>query len=66
MNKSSGGILVCAEVPFLPCMNLRPFRGDADGIHMNAWAPNGFLVGTAAATLATVLSLFQHGPDSHD
>jgi 3-dehydroquinate synthase class II len=41
MNQSSGGILVCAEVPFLPYMNLRPFRVDADGIHMYAWAPNG-------------------------
>jgi 3-amino-4-hydroxybenzoic acid synthase len=39
--QSSGGILVCAEVPFLPYMNLRPFRVDADGIHMYAWAPNG-------------------------
>jgi len=25
----------------LPYMNLRPFRVDADGIHMYAWAPNG-------------------------
>ena len=27
---------------------------------------SGFLVGAAATALATVLSLFQHGPDSHD
>ena len=27
---------------------------------------SGFLVGTAVAALATVLSLFRHGPDSHD
>lgn len=25
----------------MPYMNLRPFRVDADGIHMYAWAPNG-------------------------
>jgi len=25
----------------VPYMNLRPFRVDADGIHMYAWAPNG-------------------------
>jgi 3-amino-4-hydroxybenzoic acid synthase len=25
----------------LPYMNLRPFRVDADGIHMYVWAPNG-------------------------
>ncbi|HEY1623424.1 MAG TPA: 3-dehydroquinate synthase II [Streptosporangiaceae bacterium] len=50
--QSSGGILVCAEVPFLPYMNLCPFRVDADGIHMYA--------------SATVLNVSQHGPDSHD
>src|ERR1700722_1184998 len=27
---------------------------------------SGFLASAAAAALATVLSLFQHGPDSHD
>ena len=41
MKQSSDGILVCVEVPFLPYMNLRPFRVDADGIHVYAWAPNG-------------------------
>lgn len=25
----------------MPYINLRPFRVDADGIHMYAWAPNG-------------------------
>jgi 3-amino-4-hydroxybenzoic acid synthase len=38
---SGGGILVCAEVHYLPYMNLRPFRVNAGGIHMYAWAPGG-------------------------
>lgn len=38
---SGGGILVCAEVHFLPYMNLRPFRVNTGGIHMYAWAPGG-------------------------
>lgn len=38
---SGGGILVCAEVHFLPYMNLRPFRVNAGGIHMYTWAPDG-------------------------
>jgi 3-dehydroquinate synthase II/3-amino-4-hydroxybenzoic acid synthase len=38
---SGGGILVCAEVHHLPYMNLRPFRVNAGGIHMYAWAPDG-------------------------
>jgi 3-amino-4-hydroxybenzoic acid synthase len=41
MKQPTGGNLVCAEVSFLPYMNLRPFRVDADGIQMYAWAPNG-------------------------
>jgi 3-amino-4-hydroxybenzoic acid synthase len=38
---SGGGVLVCAEVHYLPYMKLRPFRVNAGGIHMYAWAPNG-------------------------
>jgi 3-amino-4-hydroxybenzoic acid synthase len=38
---SGGGILVCAEVHFLPYMNLRPFRVNAGAIHMYTWAPDG-------------------------
>jgi 3-dehydroquinate synthase II/3-amino-4-hydroxybenzoic acid synthase len=38
---SGGGILVCAEVHFLPYMNLRPFRVNAGAIHMYAWGPGG-------------------------
>lgn len=38
---SGGGILVCAEVHYLPYMNLRPFRVNAGGIHMYAWGPEG-------------------------
>ncbi|MEC4015032.1 3-dehydroquinate synthase II [Streptomyces sp. H27-D2] len=30
---SSGGILVCAEVHYLPYMNLRPFRVNAGAVH---------------------------------
>jgi len=34
--------------------------------HVSRDGHSGFLVGTATAALAAVLSLFQHGPDSHD
>ena len=36
---STGGILVCAEVHFLPYMNLRPFRVNAGAVHSYIWAP---------------------------
>jgi 3-amino-4-hydroxybenzoic acid synthase len=35
---SSGGLLVCAEVHFLPYMNLRPFRVNAGAVHSYVWA----------------------------
>ncbi|MFG2611569.1 3-dehydroquinate synthase II [Streptomyces anulatus] len=38
---SSGGLLVCAEVHYLPYMNLRPFRVNAGAAHSYVWAPGG-------------------------
>lgn len=38
---SSGGFLVCAEVHYLPYMNLRPFRVNAGAVHSYVWAPGG-------------------------
>jgi 3-dehydroquinate synthase II/3-amino-4-hydroxybenzoic acid synthase len=38
---SSGGLLVCAEVHYLPYMNLRPFRVNAGAVHSYVWAPGG-------------------------
>ncbi len=35
---SSGGLLVCAEVHYLPYMNLRPFRVNAGATHSYVWA----------------------------
>lgn len=35
---SSGGLLVCAEVHYLPYMNLRPFRVNAGAVHSYVWA----------------------------
>jgi 3-dehydroquinate synthase II/3-amino-4-hydroxybenzoic acid synthase len=35
---SSGGFLVCAEVHYLPYMNLRPFRVNAGAVHSYVWA----------------------------
>lgn len=37
---SSGGILVCAEVHYLPYMNLRPFRVNAGAVHSYVFGPN--------------------------
>jgi 3-amino-4-hydroxybenzoic acid synthase len=34
---SSGGLLVCAEVHYLPYMNLRPFRVNAGAVHSYTW-----------------------------
>lgn len=34
---SAGGLLVCAEVHYLPYMNLRPFRVNAGAVHSYAW-----------------------------
>ncbi len=36
---SSGGLLVCAEVHYLPYMNLRPFRVNAGAVHSYVWTP---------------------------
>jgi 3-dehydroquinate synthase II/3-amino-4-hydroxybenzoic acid synthase len=38
---SQGGILVCAEVHYLPYMNLRPFRVNAGAVHSYVWTPGG-------------------------
>lgn len=38
---SSGGLLVCAEVHYLPYMNLRPFRVNAGAVHSYIWTPGG-------------------------
>ena len=38
---SAGGILVCAEVHYLPYMNLRPFRVNAGAVHSYVWTPEG-------------------------
>ncbi|MFD7068327.1 3-dehydroquinate synthase II [Streptomyces sp. NPDC059913] len=38
---SSGGLLVCAEVHYLPYMNLRPFRVNAGASHSYVWTPRG-------------------------
>ncbi|WP_327305689.1 3-dehydroquinate synthase II [Streptomyces sp. NBC_01298] len=38
---SSGGLLVCAEVHYLPYMNLRPFRVNAGASHSYLWTPAG-------------------------
>ena len=38
---SSGGLLVCAEVHYLPYMNLRPFRVNAGAVHSYVWTPSG-------------------------
>nr|QLJ96640.1 3-dehydroquinate synthase [Micromonospora carbonacea] len=38
---SSGGLLVCAEVHYLPYMNLRPFRVNAGAVHSYVWTPAG-------------------------
>ena len=34
---SGGGIVVCAEVHYLPYMNLRPFRVNAGAVHSYVW-----------------------------
>ncbi|MBC3763064.1 3-dehydroquinate synthase II [Quadrisphaera oryzae] len=36
---SSGGILVCAEVHYLPYMDLRPFRVNAGAVHSYVFSP---------------------------
>jgi 3-amino-4-hydroxybenzoic acid synthase len=36
---STGGILVCAEVHYLPYMNLRPFRVNAGAVHSYVFGP---------------------------
>lgn len=36
---SCGGILVCAEVHYLPYMNLRPFRVNAGAVHSYVFGP---------------------------
>ena len=38
---SSGGFVVCAEVHYLPYMNLRPFRVNAGAVHSYVWASDG-------------------------
>jgi 3-dehydroquinate synthase II/3-amino-4-hydroxybenzoic acid synthase len=38
---SAGGLVVCAEVHYLPYMNLRPFRVNAGAVHSYVWAPSG-------------------------
>lgn len=38
---SAGGLLVCAEVHYLPYMNLRPFRVNAGAVHSYVWTPGG-------------------------
>lgn len=38
---SSGGFVVCAEVHYLPYMNLRPFRVNAGAVHSYVWAAGG-------------------------
>jgi 3-amino-4-hydroxybenzoic acid synthase len=36
---SHGGILICAEVHYLPYMNLRPFRVNAGAVHSYVYGP---------------------------
>lgn len=57
---SHGGILVCAEVHYLPYMNLRPFRVNAGAVHSYVWTPGGrtayvtdLSVGTQALAVST-------------
>lgn len=57
---SSGGFLVCAEVHYLPYMNLRPFRVNAGAVHSYVFGPETTAyitdlaagVGTAAVSAA--------------
>lgn len=37
---STGGLLMCAEVYYLPYMNKRPFRVNAGAVHSYLWGPN--------------------------
>lgn len=53
---SSGGLLVCAEVHYLPYMNLRPFRVNAGGVHSYVWANGGTEYITDLSAGSTVLA----------
>ncbi|WFB10755.1 3-dehydroquinate synthase II [Streptomyces sp. LX-29] len=50
---SSGGILVCAEVHYLPYMNLRPFRVNAGAVH-------SYVFGAEETAYITDLSAGEH------
>ncbi len=54
---SSGGLLVCAEVHYLPYMNLRPFRVNAGGVHSYVWSDGGTEYVTDLAAGGTVLAV---------
>ncbi|WP_273325326.1 3-dehydroquinate synthase II [Vallitalea guaymasensis] len=40
---SSGGLLICSEVHYLPYMNTRPFRVNAGTISSYVWGPNNIV-----------------------
>jgi 3-amino-4-hydroxybenzoic acid synthase len=54
---SSGGLLVCAEVHYLPYMNLRPFRVNAGGVHSYVWSDGVTEYITDLAAGSTVLAV---------
>lgn len=55
---SSGGLLVCAEVHYLPYMNLRPFRVNAGAVHSYVFGAQqtAYITDLAAGTRMDVVS----------